>query len=109
MKNFFTKNRIVILVVARMLDRFKNSKIIDNAFKGLRPAVCGLIASAALSVFVSSCLNTELYNTTKNLVSLFDIESIALFALLFILNYKFKPHPIFVIIPAAIVGIILKM
>ena len=100
---------IVIIIVAQMLDRFKNSSLVDNAFKGLRPAVCGLIASAALSVFVSSCLNVELYNTTNKIISLFDIKALLLFAVLFVVNAKFKPHPIFIIIPAAIVGIIFKM
>ena len=42
---------ITILIVARILDKFQSSTLVDNAFKGLRPVVCGLIASAALSVF----------------------------------------------------------
>lgn len=100
---------IVIIIVAQMLDRFKNSTLVDNAFKGLRPAVCGLIASAALSVFVSACLDIELYNTTNKIISLFDIKALLLFAVLFVINAKFNPHPIFIIIPAAIVGIIFKM
>ncbi len=100
---------IITIIVAQMLDRFKNSAIVDNSFKGLRPAVCGLIASAALSVFSSSCLNVELYEETKNLISLFDIKALVIFAALFIVNQKFKPHPIFLIIPSAIVGIIFKM
>ncbi len=100
---------IVIIIVAQMFDRFKNSTLVDNAFKGLRPAVCGLIASAAISVFVSACLNVELYNTTNKIISLLDIKALLLFAVLFVVNSKFKPHPIFIIIPAAIVGIIFKM
>lgn len=100
---------IVIIIVAQMLDRFKNSTLVDNAFKGLRPAVCGLIASAALSVFVSACLDIQLYNTTNKILSLFDIKALLLFAVLYVVNAKYKPHPIFIIIPAAVVGIIFKM
>ena len=100
---------IIIIIVAQMLDRYKNSSVIDNAFKGLRPAVCGLIASAALSVFVSACFNTELCDITGNYLSCIDIKALVLFAVLFLVNFKFKPHPIFLIVPAAVVGIMFKM
>lgn len=100
---------ITILIVARILDKFQSSTLVDNAFKGLRPAVCGLIASAALSVFSSACLEVDLYKVSGSFVSLFDIKALVLFALLFAVNKKIKLHPVFIIIPAAIAGIIFGM
>ena len=41
---------IVILIVAAMLKRFKNSPLVQKAFYGLRPASTGLIAAAGISV-----------------------------------------------------------
>lgn len=99
---------IIIIIVARMLDKFKNSTLVDNAFKGLRPAVCGMIASAALSVFAGACLNTEAFSLAKNLFDFVDIKAIVVFAILFVANKKFKPHPIFIIIPAAVLGMVFK-
>lgn len=100
---------ITILIVARILDKFQSSTLVDNAFKGLRPAVCGLIASAALSVFSSACLEVDLYKVSGSFASLFDIKALVLFALLFTVNKKIKLHPVFIIIPAAIAGIIFGM
>lgn len=100
---------ITILIVARILDKFQSSTLVDNAFKGLRPAVCGLIASAALSVFSSACLEVDLYKVSGSFASLFDIKALVLFALLFAVNKKIKLHPVFIIIPAAIAGIIFGM
>lgn len=100
---------ITILIVARILDKFQSCTLVDNAFKGLRPAVCGLIASAALSVFSSACLEVDLYKVSGNFASLFDIKALVLFALLFAVNKKIKLHPVFIIIPAAIAGIIFGM
>ena len=45
-----TPSFIVIMIVAKVIDRYKNSKAVNNAFSGLRPAVAGLIAAAAWTV-----------------------------------------------------------
>jgi len=100
---------VTILIVARILDKFQKSSLVDNAFKGLRPAVCGLIASAALSVFSSACLEVDLFEASGSFSSLIDFKALVLFALLFAVNKKSKLHPVLIIIPAAIVGIIFEM
>lgn len=41
---------IIILIVARCFDRFKSSRIVAGCMSGLKPAVIGLIAAAAVSV-----------------------------------------------------------
>lgn len=100
---------IIILIVAGMLEKFQNSRLVDDGFKGLRPAVCGLIAAAALTVFSTACLELDLYEKTKMLTDLVDIKAIIMFVVLFVINQKFKPHPILIIIPSAVLGILLKM
>ena len=97
------------IIVYKFLEKFKNSTLVDNSFKGLRPAVCGLIAAAALNVFKEACLNTELFLVEHNLLNLFNIKAVILFVVLFVITRKTKFHPIFYIIPAAIIGIIFKM
>lgn len=100
---------IVCIVVYKFLERFKESPLVDNAFKGLRPAVCGMIGAAALNVFKSACLNTALFEVTNDLWSLFDIKALAVFVVFIILTRKTKFHPIFYIIPGAVIGIFLKL
>ena len=100
---------IVCIIVYKFLEKFKESTLVESAFKGLRPAVCGLIAAAALTVFKSACLNVELFNISGELLKLFNVKALVLFVLFFIITRKTKFHPIFYIIPAAIIGILFKM
>ena len=65
----------------------------EYALLGLRPAVIGLIAAAALVL-----MNSE------NFV---DYKSIILFGIAFIASFKFKLHPILLIILAGLAGLLL--
>ena len=44
-----TPSIIVILIVAAMLKKFRDSKLVNNAFYGLRPASTGLIGAACVA------------------------------------------------------------
>ena len=55
---------IVILIVARILKRFKDNKYVQAAFYGLRPASTGLIAAACLSVAVIALTVTDAGNVS---------------------------------------------
>ena len=102
---------IIILIVARMMDKFKGNKYVDYAFKGLRPAVVALMASAALSIFAIAFLPGE----TGSFMDKLDVKAVILFAVLFLIMHglaapkakKIKVHPIMYIIVGAVVGIIL--
>ncbi len=100
---------IVAILVSKILERFKSSTLVENSFKGLRPAVCGLIASAALNVFTAACVKADSVIFGSGFLKSFDIKALILFALIFVINKKIKVHPIFIIIPAAVVGIVFKM
>lgn len=50
---------IVILIIAGFLQKFRESKTVDSAFKGLRPASTALIAAAGLSVAANVLLNVD--------------------------------------------------
>lgn len=58
---------IVIILVARALTRFRDSKLVQNGFYGLRPASAGLIFGAMLEVFMASLLHTELWSGLQGL------------------------------------------
>ena len=47
-----TPSIIVILIVAAALQSFRNSKYVDRAFYGLRPASTGLIGAACVTVIL---------------------------------------------------------
>ena len=95
---------IIILIVSRVLDRYKNSVTVNDAFSTLRPAVAGLIAAAAWSV-----IGTTLFNFTASAFGeKFLLPEIILFAVLMVVT-NLKPlkklHPLVFIAFSAAVGI----
>ena len=95
---------IIILIVARIFDKFKNNRIVQGCMTGLKPAVIGLIASAVISVgatvFCPQGVSLDIFRTEAFYVSL------AIFALMTFLIFKFKKiHPILIICLSAIIGI----
>lgn len=102
---------IIIIIISKFLNKFKDSKHVKNVFYGLRPASVGLIAAAGFSVITMSLLNLEQYNKTGILGDIFNIKAI-IFAiiLLIITNLKKtkKLHPVVFIVISALVGIVFK-
>jgi len=98
---------IIASVVARLLSRFRESKLVGYTFYGLRPASLGLIAAAGLTVLRLSLLDFDRWEQTGLLISLFDIRTLLLAAVLFFLTNKFKVHPVFFFAGSAVVGIFL--
>ena len=98
---------IVICIIARMLEKFKNAKVVQGIFTGLRPAVVGFILSAIVSIFLIALFHTDAWKASGNLADLFNWKAIALyFVLLGIYQFKPKLHPIFLILIAGAVGVI---
>ncbi|MBP1663651.1 MAG: chromate transporter [Bacteroidetes bacterium] len=84
---------IIMLTLSRFFFVLQGNKYMEYALSGLRPAVIGLIAAAALVL-----MNTE---------NFIDYKSIIMFAVAFFASFKFKLHPILLIILAGIAGLIL--
>ena len=101
---------IIIMIVSKMLMKFRDSKYVEYAFYGLRAASVGLITAAWLGVVKIAFYSSEAMVETGNFLMAVDYKSIILSALIFFLATKFKKiHPIVLIIFAAVVGIIFKM
>lgn len=109
-----TPSVIVILLVARFLQRFRASRVVDGIFYGLRPASAGLIAAAGLEVAKKSLVLMDhlLPEWKTMLLRFFHWKAIALFALVFVL-YRYTPlkklHPIVFIAASAVLGAVFKM
>jgi chromate transporter len=91
---------LVILLVARVLQSFKENALVKAVFAGLRPAAVGLIAAAGFGVIALSLFN----NTGADWLPLPRWRECLLFALLFFLIYKFKKHPVLYIAAAGLLG-----
>ena len=100
---------IIVMIIAKTLNEFKDSKYVKAAFEGLRPVVFGLMTSAFLAIFTSSVIFLDKYKESGNINDLFDIRIIVLFMSVLLLNKKWKIHPVFYIALAAIISVILKI
>ena len=96
---------IVILIVAAMLKRFKESPLVQKTFYGLRPASTGLIAAAGLSVAVANLVDSSSFGI--------NWKGCILAVVLWLLTNKVKQtkklHPIVFIGASALVGILFSM
>lgn len=105
-----TPSILVIIIIAAMLKAFRNSKLVNDAFYGLRPASTGLIAAAGLSVAVSNLILVS--GTDTHQFSL-NWKGLLLAAVLWVLTNKVKKtkklHPIMFIAASAVVGILFSM
>lgn len=89
---------VLILYTGHFIRRHKDSPIIKSIFKGLRPVVVGLIASAALLL-----MNAENFGSNNNML----LKTVPICIGSFLIVYFTKIHPIFVIILSAIVGLLI--
>ena len=96
---------IVILIVAAMLKRFKESPLVQKIFYGLRPTSTGLIAAAGLSVAVANLVDLSSFGV--------NWKGCILAVVLWLLTNKVKRtkklHPIVFIGFSALVGIVFSM
>ena len=104
---------LVILLIARALQSFRNNRYVEAGFYALRPASTGMISAAGFSVFVLVLLDLPLYRQTGSLGDLFRWKNILLAVVLWVLTNKVKPlkklHPIVFILLAAAVGIVFRL
>ena len=101
---------VIIIIVSKMLMKFRDSKYVEYAFYGLRAASVGLIAAAWMGVAKIAFFNSEVMAGGGNFLMAVDYKSIILSAVIFFLATKFKKlHPIALIVLSAAVGIIFKM
>ena len=107
-----TPSIIVILIVAGFLKKFRDSRVVNGVFAGLRPASTALITAAGLSV-AKIALIREVPSPTANMNAFLPYwPAILIAAAVFVCMRlpKLKNlHPILYIAAAAVVGVIFKL
>ena len=90
---------IIMVLISHYLITHKNSKIVQDIFAGLRPAIIGLIAAAAVLL-----MNKENFGSPTDNPVLFGI-SVALFAFAFYFTRYRKANPILIMLICGIIGL----
>ena len=101
---------IIILLIARVLKQFRESKTVDAVFYGLRPCSIALIAAAGLLVARVTFLDQDALAAGFNPAELLRWKELLLAAVLLVLTRFVKPlkklHPVVFIALSAAVGIL---
>ena len=113
---------IIVSIVCRMIQRFKDSRIVNGAVSGIRPATMGLIGAGAVTLIVptvagESRLGAGLLSKLGADVSsgffgsMFglpvDLIAIVILAATVVLITKYKKSPFFVLIVMGCIGAVL--
>ncbi len=95
---------IVILLVAKFYNAFKNNKYVAGCLTGLRPVVIGLISYTVLSVAKTVFIPNAITSLTALFTPAFIVAAVIFAVMLVLLLWK-KIHPIFIVIGSAAAGI----
>ena len=98
---------IIILIISRLLDKFKGNRYVDYAFYGLRPASIAMISAAGINVARIALVRLPAL-TEGEYLRFFNLPAILLAVCIFLGQKKLKWHPVVFIAISALVGIIFR-
>ncbi|MBQ9360539.1 MAG: chromate transporter [Lachnospiraceae bacterium] len=99
---------IVILIVAKFLDKFKGNRYVDAAFYGLRPASIAMISAAGINVVKIALINIPAFMESHNIGQLIVWKGLILAVIIFVARKKLKLHPIVFIAASAVTGVVFR-
>ncbi len=94
---------VLMLLISKFLLKHSNHPAVESTFSGLRPAVVGLLAAAALLL-----MNAENFSSPGE-DSWRYVLSILLFVFAFVAQKVYKMGPILIIMLCGVAGIILQL
>lgn len=83
---------LIVTVMASIILKHRQSSTIEGIFRGIRPAVIGLIGAACVSLFETSVV---------------DLRTLGIGLLALVIIRKFKLHPIAIVMISGTLGILL--
>ncbi len=98
---------IFVVVISKMLKKFKNSPILFSVMYVLRPVAAALLAAVSFRLFFNSVVKFDIFSnfTFKN----FDTKAFLLFIILLIISLRVKKDPLVYLALGAIAGILLHL
>ena len=92
---------ILMILISRMFLKYMNTTMVQSAFRGLRPAVVGLLGAATLMLMTPDNFSLPSVNPWQFWISCF------LFAATFVGTYFVKINPLKMIACSAVAGLVL--
>lgn len=84
----------LVIIVSKLLKKFSDNFYVKSLIQTLKPISCGLLTSVAIGL-----LKPEIH----------DLKALILIGALLIFSWKSKRDPLFYILIAAVVGVVLKI
>lgn len=81
---------VIMVLICRFLEKYRHNRWVSAALSGIKPVTVGLIGAAAVSL-----INRDTF---------IDLISVLLFIAAFILTWRFKLHPILLLLGAGVMG-----
>ena len=105
---------VIILIIAGVLDKFRNNRFVTGGFRLLRPASTALIAAAGFNVMLVVFFGVEkftfdMFGSFSAVFTSINWVAILIFAVLLVCIKYIKIHPIFFILASAGIGIVLGL
>ncbi len=101
---------IIILIIARFLQKFHENPFVKGSLAFLRPVTTGLILVPVVQVFTFALMiipqDWSVLLTLNGWKGLFDWICLAFYVVCTFLLLKFKAHPIIIIVLGAIFGVL---
>jgi chromate transporter len=84
---------IIMLTITRFFLRFKHNRWMEAVMSGIKPVTVGLIGAASISLI--------------NRATFIDFTSLLIFMASFILTWRYKVHPIAMLLIAGLAGLVI--
>lgn len=92
---------IIIVIISNVIFKMLKNRHVDNAMKGVRPVVVGLILSVVINLFIQAVFGGSIQ--FKNI----SFSSIIIFTIAFVMTrFKKTSSPILLILVSAVLGIV---
>lgn len=99
---------IIIIIISKGLEKFRDNPYVNKAFYGLRPASIAMISAAGINVVETALVNVSAFKATGSLADFFTWKAWILAFVLYFGSKKTKWHPIAWIAISAAIGILFK-
>ena len=101
-----TPSFILVALVVKFMSKYRNNKIMDGAFKGIRPVTVGMIAAAAIFIGETALLKVDLAEIADlgGLAEAVDPIPVVIMLTTLVLAGKFKVSSVKLILIMAAVG-----
>ena len=102
---------IIIIIISRLLAKFKDNKYVEYAFYGLRAASIAMISAAGINVAKIALVRLQVFSEGGGILEFFQLPAILLAVFLFAVHRQEKLkklHPVVWIAFSAVIGIVFR-